>query len=155
MTAQTLREISAHNLKSFGELIFQRSRLPWRPGTFPPRVIALAGNGTISLSSTLVISGQSNISTGLVFGIPLPVQPMKAIAAVAIARSFTNSEIAAAGIFVSACILLFTVTGVLQWVTNVIPIPVAKDPGCSRLVVDYFIGGANVLPWLDVAVVGR
>ena len=51
---------------------------------------------------------------------------MKAIAAVAIARNFSNGAIAAAGIFVGACILIFSVTGLLHWFTSVIPIPVIK-----------------------------
>jgi len=51
---------------------------------------------------------------------------MKAIAAVAIARNFNNGAIAAAGIFVGACILFFSVTGLLRWFAGVIPIPVVK-----------------------------
>lgn len=46
-------------------------------GTLLPLMIALAVNNSISLSSTLVFSGLWNIVTGVVFGIPLPVQPMK------------------------------------------------------------------------------
>ena len=95
-------------------------------GTFLPIAIALAANGTVSLGSTLVFSGVYNILTGLFFGIPLPVQPMKAIAAVAIARTFSAGSIAAAGIIVGACILIFSLTGLLRWFANVIPIPVIK-----------------------------
>jgi hypothetical protein len=47
-------------------------------GTLLPLMIALALQGSISLSTTLVLSGVYNIATGVVFGIPLPVQPMKA-----------------------------------------------------------------------------
>jgi hypothetical protein len=46
-------------------------------GTLLPLMIALAVNNSISLSTTLVFSGLWNILTGVVFGIPLPVQPMK------------------------------------------------------------------------------
>ncbi|OJD09771.1 hypothetical protein ACJ73_10098, partial [Blastomyces percursus] len=52
--------------------------------------------------------------------------PMKAIAAVAIAKHFTPGQIAAAGIFVGACILLFSVTGLLKWFARVVPAPVVK-----------------------------
>ncbi|EER37820.1 sulfate transporter [Histoplasma capsulatum H143] len=51
---------------------------------------------------------------------------MKAIAAVAIAKHFSPGEIAAAGIFVGACILLFSVTGLLKWFARVVPTPVVK-----------------------------
>ena len=46
-------------------------------GTLLPLMIALAVNDSISLSTTLVFSGLWNILTGMAFGIPLPVQPMK------------------------------------------------------------------------------
>jgi hypothetical protein len=46
-------------------------------GTLLPLMIALARQGSVSLSSTLVFTGVFNIVTGIVFGIPLPVQPMK------------------------------------------------------------------------------
>jgi hypothetical protein len=48
-------------------------------GTLLPLMITLAMNGSISLSTTLVFSGFFNVITGVVFGIPLPVQPMKVI----------------------------------------------------------------------------
>jgi hypothetical protein len=46
-------------------------------GTLLPLMVALALQGSIQLDSTLVFSGVFNILTGLIFGIPLPVQPMK------------------------------------------------------------------------------
>lgn len=46
-------------------------------GTLLPLMITLAVNGSVSLSTTLVFSGFYNLITGVVFGIPLPVQPMK------------------------------------------------------------------------------
>ncbi|KAK2747949.1 hypothetical protein FQN57_001540 [Myotisia sp. PD_48] len=95
-------------------------------GTFLPILIVLSVNHTISLPSTLIFSGVWNIITGLFFGIPLPVQPMKAIAAVAIAGTYSPGEIAAAGLFVAACILLFSVTGLLHWFSRMVPIPVIK-----------------------------
>ncbi|KAF7588383.1 hypothetical protein BBP40_005776 [Aspergillus hancockii] len=127
MTIQSFRQISEYNLKTFRRnYVSEISGSLGDLGTFLPLAIALAVNGTISLSSTLIFSGIFNILTGLFFGIPLPVQPMKAIAAVAIARSFNNGTIAAAGIFVGICIFLFSITGALRWFAEVIPIPVIK-----------------------------
>lgn len=108
---QPLGEISG----SFGDI-----------GTLLPILIALTKPGSISLSSTLVFSGLANILTGLAFGIPLPVQPMKAIAAVALAQDFSKAEIASAGIFVAAAIGFLSITGLIRWFTERIPIPVIK-----------------------------
>lgn len=72
-------------------------------GTLLPILTALVISRSISLPATLLFTGAANIITGIAFGIPLPVQPMKAIAAVAIARKFTLEENAAAGIIVCFC----------------------------------------------------
>ncbi|CAJ2502297.1 Uu.00g096910.m01.CDS01 [Anthostomella pinea] len=95
-------------------------------GTLLPLMITLAVNGSISLSTTLVFSGFFNLVTGVVFGIPLPVQPMKAIAAAAIASRASERETMAAGSVTSVIVLVLSITGLLHWVTRVIPIPVIK-----------------------------
>ncbi|KIX00613.1 uncharacterized protein Z518_09678 [Rhinocladiella mackenziei CBS 650.93] len=121
------RQLAAHNLSTFRrQPLAEISGSLGDLGTFLPIVIALAEGHQISLTTTLIVTGVYNVLTGAVFGIPLPVQPMKAIAAVAILRSLTAGQTAAAGIFVSSCTLLFSMTGLLSWFTRVIPIPVVK-----------------------------
>ncbi|KAI9887175.1 MAG: hypothetical protein M1823_001002 [Watsoniomyces obsoletus] len=95
-------------------------------GTLLPILIALTVKGSISLSSTLLFSGLANIFTGIVFGLPLPVQPMKAIAADALGHSFSVAETVSAGLLVAVVILIFSLTGLLRWFSRVIPIPVVK-----------------------------
>ena len=104
-------------------------------GTLLPIVIALSrtstgrrydDDGPISVSSTLVFSGLANILTGVAFGIPLPVQPMKAIAAVAIAQGFNRGQMASAGLLVAGAIGFLSITGLLQWFTRRVPIPIVK-----------------------------
>ncbi|KAI0413840.1 hypothetical protein F5X98DRAFT_366275 [Xylaria grammica] len=95
-------------------------------GTLLPLMITLAVNGSISLSTTLVFSGFFNIATGVVFGIPLPVQPMKAIAAAAIASHTSQRETMAAGSVTAGLVLILSLTGLLRLVTRIIPIPVIK-----------------------------
>jgi len=122
-----LRGVQRYNIQTF-------RRQPWQEisgsfgdlGTLLPIMIALANNKSISLLSTLVFGGLANVFTGLFFGIPLPVQPMKAIAAVALRQRFNEAETISAGIFVAAVIGFFSFTGLLQWFTKKIPIPVIK-----------------------------
>ncbi|KAI0102062.1 hypothetical protein GGR51DRAFT_528468 [Nemania sp. FL0031] len=95
-------------------------------GTLLPLMITLAVNRSISLSTTLVFSGVFNIVTGAVFGIPLPVQPMKAIAAAAIASHTSEPETMAAGSVTAGLVLVLSLTGLLRLVTKIIPIPVIK-----------------------------
>ncbi|WQF89062.1 Putative molybdate transporter 1/2 [Colletotrichum destructivum] len=97
-------------------------------GTLLPLMIALAVQRSIYLDSTLVFSGIFNVVTGAVFGIPLPVQPMKAIAAAAISRSeYGNIQtVMAAGQWVSLVVLVMSLTGLIRWVTKNVPVPVVK-----------------------------
>ncbi|UQC84685.1 sulfate transporter [Colletotrichum lupini] len=97
-------------------------------GTLLPLMIALAVQHSIYLDSTLVFSGIFNVVTGAVFGIPLPVQPMKAIAAAAISRSEYGGikTVMAAGQWVSLAVLVMSLTGLLRWVTRNVPVPVVK-----------------------------
>ena len=108
---QPLAEISG----SFGDL-----------GTLLPILIALTESDAISIDSSLVLGGLANIVTGCHFGIPLPVQPMKAIAAVALAQDLNRAEVASAGLIVAGVVGFLSFTGLLQWFSGRIPIPVIK-----------------------------
>lgn len=127
MAQWKLRNMYAHNINTFrSQPLAEISGSLGDLGTFLPIVIAETIGHQISLSTTLIFTGVFNILTGMFFGIPLPVQPMKAIAAVAIANSFTAGQTAAAGIFVASCIFIFSVTGLLTRFTAIVPIPVVK-----------------------------
>jgi MFS superfamily sulfate permease-like transporter len=122
-----LKDLHTHNVQTLrSQPLSELSGALGDLGTLLPLMIALTLTHSISLPSTLVFAGLANICTGVCFGIPLPVQPMKAIAAVAISRQFTIRETSAAGITVSAIVLLLSVTGLLEWFSKVIPIPVVK-----------------------------
>ncbi|KAK6433143.1 hypothetical protein LTR95_010680 [Oleoguttula sp. CCFEE 5521] len=119
-------------------------------GTLLPLMIALAVQDSIDLSSTLVFSGLANIITGIVFGIPLPVQPMKAIAAIAISQKFSKDETAAAGLTVAIVVFLLSVTGLLRWLNRVVPLPVVKGIQVGAGLSLVISAGSNLilpLPW--------
>lgn len=123
----SFRAIHQYNLSTFrSQPLAEISGSLGDLGTFLPIVIALSEGHQISLATTLVFTGIFNILTGICFGIPLPVQPMKAIAAVALLKSLNAGEVASAGLFVATCILILSVTGLLTWITRVVPIPVVK-----------------------------
>ena len=122
-----LRAISKHNFDTLRHApLTELSGSLGDLGTLLPLMIALATQGSIDLPSTLVFSGLANILTGALFGIPLPVQPMKAIAAVAISQGFSKGETAAAGLTVAIAVLVLSVTGLLRWLNRVVPVPVVK-----------------------------
>jgi MFS superfamily sulfate permease-like transporter len=90
-------------------------------GTFLPLLIGMATQNGLNFASALFFAGLFNVITGLTFTIPMAVQPMKAIAAVAITEGLTVPQILAAGASVSAIILLLGVTGLIDWLNGVVP----------------------------------
>ncbi|MCJ1320664.1 hypothetical protein MMC15_006004 [Xylographa vitiligo] len=122
-----LKKIQQRNVRIFRQRPLQEMSGAFGDlGTLMPLFLGLAQNGSISVPSTLVFMGLSNIITGVYFGIPLPVQPMKAIAAVAIAGKYTPPQLASAGLFVAAVVGFLTVTGLVRWSTKRIPLPIVK-----------------------------
>ncbi|CAK4033296.1 Molybdate transporter 2 [Lecanosticta acicola] len=118
-------------------------------GTLLPLMIAMALKGSINLSSTLVFSGLTNVFTGVFFGIPLPVQPMKAIAAVAISQNFTRGETAAAGLVMGAAVLVLSATGLLRWLHRVVPVAVVKGIQVGAGLSLVISAGASLIKPLD------
>jgi MFS superfamily sulfate permease-like transporter len=84
-----------------------------------------AQNG-LDFGTALFFAGLFNVVTGLTFAIPMAVQPMKAIAAVALTQGLTLPEILAAGATVSAIVLLLGLTGLIDWVNRIVPKPVVR-----------------------------
>lgn len=79
----------------------------------------------LDLGTTLVGSGIYNLYSGAAFGVPMPVQPMKSIAAVAITDpNFGLHELLLAGVMVSAFVLLLAFL-------RLIPGAGRHTPGCS------------------------
>ncbi|RMH04291.1 MAG: sulfate transporter [Planctomycetota bacterium] len=95
-------------------------------GTFLPLVVALATVGGLDLGAILFFAGICNILSGLAFGQPIPVQPMKAIAAVAIAEALAPAEIAAAGLAAGAVVFLLGATGLVEVVERRVPAAVVR-----------------------------
>jgi hypothetical protein len=72
----------------------------------------------LSLRNTFVLSGISSIATGLMFDIPMAVQPMKSIAAVALAaetsEEFTIESMLAAGMITATFVMVLGLTGLID-----------------------------------------
>ncbi|KAM7257023.1 hypothetical protein ACFE04_012764 [Oxalis oulophora] len=103
-------------------------------GTFIPIILTLTLVSHLDLSTTLIFTSFYNIATGLLFGLPMPVQPMKSIAAVAVSESphLTPSQIAAAGMSTAATLLFLGGTGLMSVFYKYIPLPVVRGVQLSQ-----------------------
>lgn len=95
-------------------------------GTDLPLLIMLIIACDLSAASVLTIFGVMQIVAALAYRIPMPVQPLKAVAALAIASAGTAGKIPAsviygAGFGIGAVMLLLTLTGLIERLGRIIP----------------------------------
>lgn len=95
-------------------------------GTFLPLAAGMAYVAGMDLGAIFIFAGLGNIFAGVVFGLPVGIQPMKAIAAVAIADALLPPEIAAAGLILGAVMLVFGLTGLANLIERIIPLSVVR-----------------------------
>ena len=95
-------------------------------GTFIPLAVMLVSSCGMDIGTVLIFAGLFNVITGVLFNQPIPVQPMKAIAAVAIAEGLAPGEIAAAGFSAGVLVLVLGLTGLVTWAQRVIPKAVVR-----------------------------
>ncbi|KAF7730170.1 hypothetical protein EC973_002778 [Apophysomyces ossiformis] len=84
-------------------------------------MISLAVAGQINLTSTLWFAGIWNILSGLLFQVPVCVQPMKAIAAVVLSSNMTLAENMSAGLGCSTIVFFLGITRTIHIVDNYTP----------------------------------
>ena len=65
----------------------------------------------LDVGTTLWGTGVHNILSGILFELPIPVQPMKSIAATAVSEDLPLDQILVAGILTGAMVLFLGVTG--------------------------------------------
>jgi len=94
--------------------------------TVLPIVVALGATTAVSLPHVLLLFGVFQVVWGLVYGLPLSVEPMKALAGLAIAGALTAGELAAAGLLAGAVLLALGTAGALAHVERVVGRPVVR-----------------------------
>ena len=72
-------------------------------GTFIPHVIAALTVAGLAPATVLFGFGAVLIATGLLYGVPLPVLPMKAVSAVILTGGLRPSELTTAGTMIASC----------------------------------------------------
>ena len=95
-------------------------------GTLLPLAIGYIAVCGLDPAGLLVMMGLVNIGTGLVYRIPMPVEPMKVIAVAAIAQHWTPSMVYASGFAMGIIWLLFAATGIITRISGLIPGPVIR-----------------------------
>lgn len=95
-------------------------------GTLFPLAIGYIAVCGLNPAGIFVMMGLANIVMGVIYGIPVPVQPMKVIAVAAIAQRWSPSLVCASGIAMGIVWLLFALTGVMDRVARFTPNSVVR-----------------------------
>jgi hypothetical protein len=90
-------------------------------GTLFPLAIGYILVCGLNPAGLLVMMGLANIATGFIYRLPMPIEPMKVIAVVAIAQRWSPSMVYACGFAMGVIWLIFGLTGVMSWVAKVTP----------------------------------
>ncbi|WP_129113255.1 putative sulfate/molybdate transporter [Halegenticoccus tardaugens] len=119
-----------------------------------PIVVALAALTEVSLPHVLLVFGAFQIVWGVAYGLPLSVEPMKALAALAIAGSLTYAELAVAGVVLGVVLTALGGAKVLGAVERWIGEPVVRGVQLAVALLLLRTGAALALDDLVLAVGG-
>ena len=90
-------------------------------GVLLPLTVALITLNHMNATGVFLVVGLAYIIAGAFYRLPVPVQPLKAVAAIAIAGGLSPSIISASGLVMAAFLLLIVGTGAISWVAKLFP----------------------------------
>jgi hypothetical protein len=90
-------------------------------GTDLPLIVGMLLATNLEMSNTLIVFGILQILTSVIYGIPMPVQPLKAVALIVITQKLSAAVIWGGGIAIGVIMLVLTLTGLLSWLNKIIP----------------------------------
>jgi MFS superfamily sulfate permease-like transporter len=95
-------------------------------GTDLPLLVALIATCGLDAASVCIMFGLLQIATGILYGMPMPVQPLKAMAAIMLMQHLSPGTFAGGGLVIGVAMLLLAVTGLLDWLARTVPREVVR-----------------------------
>ncbi len=90
-------------------------------GTLFPLAIGYITICGLNPSGLLVMMGLCNITTGIIYKLPMPIEPMKVLAITAITQQWSSSMIYASGFATGIIWLFLGITNVIGWIAKFTP----------------------------------
>jgi hypothetical protein len=90
-------------------------------GTDFPLIVGMILASGLHIPSVLICFGAMQILTGLLYGMPMPAQPLKAMAVIVIAQKLSGNTLYGAGLAIGIVMLLLTITGSIDWLGRAVP----------------------------------
>jgi hypothetical protein len=95
-------------------------------GTDLPLLAGMILAAGLDAAGVLILFGVMQWLTAARYGIPMPVQPLKAMAVIVITQQIAGPVLFGAGLAIGATILLLAATGALSWLAQVVPKAVVR-----------------------------
>ncbi|SMB84790.1 sulphate transporter [Hymenobacter roseosalivarius DSM 11622] len=95
-------------------------------GTDLPLLIGIIAASGVDSASVLVMFGLMQLFSGFWYGLPMPVQPLKAFAALVIAQKLPGSVIYGGGLAIGIVMFLLSVLGLIDGLARLVPKPVVR-----------------------------
>jgi hypothetical protein len=90
-------------------------------GTLLPLAIGAIALAGLSAQQVFMSFGLFYVATGLIYRLPIPVQPMKAVAALALVSAATPGSIALAGVLIGVTLLVLGGSGIIDRIARFVP----------------------------------
>jgi len=95
-------------------------------GTDFPLIVGIILASGMNPVSVLVMFGVFQILTGLIYGIPMPVQPLKAMAVIVITQKIGGNILCGAGLAIGILMLILSVSGLINVIARIVPLCVVR-----------------------------
>lgn len=95
-------------------------------GVLLPIAVALIVANGLSATAVLLPAGLLYVTVALAYGLPIPVQPLKAFGAIAIAKGLGSDEIAAGALLMGVIFLILGRTGLIDLAARAFPKPLIR-----------------------------
>jgi hypothetical protein len=95
-------------------------------GTDLPLIVGVILAANLDSASALILFGAMQILTALRYRMPMPVQPLKAVAALVIAQKISGNILFGGGLAIGILMLLLTVTGLVDLLARIVPKAVVR-----------------------------
>ena len=119
-------------------------------GTDVPLIVGMVLASGLDSTSVLVMYGLMQLLTGFTYRLPMPVQPLKAVAALVITQHIQPAIIFGAGLAIGGVMLVLTVFGLINWLDRLVPksvvrgIQVGLGLQLASLALRDYVGAENV-----------
>ena len=95
-------------------------------GTDMPLLVGMIVAAHLDAATVFLVYGLLQLATGTVYRMPMPVQPLKAVAAIVIAGGISREVLAAGGLTIGVLMLVLSLTGGLAWMQRIVPAVVVR-----------------------------